>query len=76
VGGTFTRAERSERRPETTISPDFPTSQEYLATDPRHPVFGYHRVFAWNAFVLQALEIAGLRNPEMDPDYSSRTITS
>jgi hypothetical protein len=54
---------------EINISPHFPTSQEYLATEPRHPFFGYHRVFAWNAFVLQALEMAGLRNPEMDPDY-------
>ena len=54
---------------EINVSPDFPTSQEYLATDPRHPFFGYHRVFAWNAFVLQALEMAGLRKPEMDPDH-------
>jgi hypothetical protein len=55
---------------ETNLSPDFPTSQEYLATDPNHPFFGYHRVFAWNAFVLRALEMAGLRTPEMDPDHS------
>ena len=48
---------------EVHIAPDFPTSQEYLATDPAHPFFGYHRVFAWNAFVLQALELAGLRKP-------------
>lgn len=48
---------------------DYPTSQEYLPTDPANPVFGYHRVFAWNSFVLQALEIAGLRTPEMDPGY-------
>jgi hypothetical protein len=54
---------------EINISPDFPTSQEYLATDPAHPFFGYHRVFAWNSFVLQALEQAGLRSPEMDPDF-------
>jgi hypothetical protein len=26
-------------------------------------------VFAWNAFVLRALEMAGLRTPEMDPDH-------
>ncbi|MBZ5563460.1 MAG: hypothetical protein LAP13_13700 [Acidobacteriia bacterium] len=52
------------------IAADFPTSQEYLATDPAHPFFGYHRVFAWNAFVLQALELAGLRQPAMDPDFS------
>jgi hypothetical protein len=31
---------------EINISPEFPTSQEYLATDPSHPFFGYHRVFA------------------------------
>jgi hypothetical protein len=48
---------------------DFPTSQEYLPTDPKNPFFGYHRVFAWNSFVLQALEMAGLRTPEMDPGY-------
>jgi len=51
------------------ISSDFPTSQEYLATDPAHSFFGYHRVFAWNSFILQALEQANLRSPEMDPDY-------
>ena len=54
---------------EINIAPDFPTSHEYLATDPAHPFFGYHRVFAWNSFVLQALEQAGLRLPGMDPDY-------
>jgi hypothetical protein len=55
---------------EINIAPDFPTSHEYLATDSAHPFFGFHRVFAWNSFVLQALEQAGLRNPEMDPDHS------
>jgi hypothetical protein len=55
------------------IAADFPTSQEYLATDPAHPFFGYHRVFAWNSFVFQALELAGLRKPEQDPDYSPRS---
>jgi hypothetical protein len=50
---------------------DFPTSQEYLPTDAANPFFGFHRVFAWNSFVLQALELAGLRKPEMDPDYSA-----
>ena len=57
---------------ETRISSEFPTSQEYLATDPNRPFFGYHRVFAWNAFVLGALEMVGLRTPEMDPDHVSR----
>jgi len=54
---------------EINIAPDFPTSQEYLATSPEHPFFGFHRVFAWNSFVLLALELAGLRKPGMDPDY-------
>ncbi|MHB8501633.1 MAG: hypothetical protein ACYDCG_20380 [Candidatus Acidiferrales bacterium] len=57
---------------ELNIGPDFPTSQEYLATDPAHPFYGYHRVFAWNSFVLQALEQGGLRSPESDPDYSKK----
>ena len=48
---------------------DFPTSQEYLPTNPKNPFYGYHRVFAWNSFVLQALETAKLRTPEMDPGY-------
>jgi hypothetical protein len=56
---------------ELNIAPEFPTSQEYLATDPSHPFFGHHRVFAWNSFILQALELAGLRSPDMDPDYFS-----
>ena len=46
---------------EINIDPNFPTSQEYLATDPAHPFFGFHRVFAWNSFVFEALEMAGLR---------------
>jgi hypothetical protein len=56
---------------ELNISTDFPTSQEYTATDPAHPFFGYHRVFAWNSFILQALEQAGLRSPEVDPDFQT-----
>jgi hypothetical protein len=54
---------------EINFAPDFPTSQEYLATAPGNPEFGGHRLFAWNAFVFSALEMAGLRTPEMDPDY-------
>jgi hypothetical protein len=56
---------------EFNVSPEFPTSQEYIATDPANPYYGYHRVFAWNSFVLQALELAGLRTADMDPDNSS-----
>jgi hypothetical protein len=66
------RAERAIKNrlwAEINIDPDFPSSQEYLATDSRRPFFGYHRVFAWNASVLQALELAGMRKEGMDPDY-------
>jgi hypothetical protein len=50
---------------------NFPTSQEYLPTNSSNPFFGYHRVFAWNSFVLQAMEMAQLRAPEMDPGYTN-----
>jgi hypothetical protein len=55
---------------EINVSPDFPTSQEYLATDSGYPFYGYHRVFAWNAFIFQALEQAGLRTKDMDPGHA------
>jgi hypothetical protein len=51
------------------VSPDFPTSHEFLATAPGNPFFGYHRVLAWNSFVFSALELAGMRTPDMDPDF-------
>jgi hypothetical protein len=57
-------------------SEEFPTSQEYLPTDPKNPFFGFHRVFAWNSFVLQALEMAGLRTPAMDPDGDTPSPTN
>jgi hypothetical protein len=37
---------------------NFPTSQEYLPTEAKNKFYGYHRVFAWNSFVLQAMELA------------------
>jgi len=52
---------------EINMDRDFPTSQEYLATDPANRNFGFHRVFAWNSFIFQAMELAGLRRPEMTP---------
>lgn len=50
---------------------DFPTSQEYLATTRENRDKCYHRVFCWNVFALQALELIGQRSPQMDPDYGS-----
>lgn len=58
---------------EVRIAKEFPTSQEYLATFPENPFFGFHRVFAWNSFVLQALELTGMRSAEMDPDFKRVT---
>jgi hypothetical protein len=49
---------------------DFPTSHEFLATFASNQFFGYHRVCAWNAFVLQAPELAGMRTSDMDSDFS------
>lgn len=63
-----TKAIKNRLWAELNIDPSFPTSQEYIATDPAHPFFGYHRVFAWNSFVLQALELGGLRSRDMDPE--------
>jgi hypothetical protein len=62
------RAIKNRLWAEINIDLNFPTSQEYLATDLAHPFFGFHRVFAWNSFVFQALQMAGLRTPEMDPN--------
>jgi hypothetical protein len=52
----------------------FPTSQEYLPTDIENPFYGYHRVFAWNSFVLTALEVIKTRTPDMDPDHLPKAI--
>ena len=57
---------------EINVDPTFPTSQEYLATDPTHPNFGFHRVFAWNSFVFQALELIGRRALQTDSDRDHR----
>ena len=67
-----TKAIRNRLWAELHVASDFPTSQEYLATDEAHPFFGYHRVFAWNSFILQALEQAAWRTPEMDPDHFTK----
>lgn len=55
---------------ELTAHPDEPCSREHMmlneewATRPEFKI-----VFAWNAFMLIADEVAGLRRPEDDPDY-------
>jgi len=58
---------QNRRWAEINVDPDFPTSQEYLPTDPANPYFGAHRVFAWNTLIFQALEMAGMRSVDRDP---------
>jgi hypothetical protein len=56
---------------EINLCENFPTSQEYLATTEINKDKCYHRVFCWNVFALQALEMIGQRTPQMDPDYTA-----
>lgn len=57
---------------EITTHPDQPFSHEFLPYDLTVPDCWWPstRVFSWNVFVLRALEVAGLRSPQQDPDYS------
>lgn len=56
---------------EITLNPDEPFSHEFLPYDLTVPNCWWPstRVFSWNVFVLKALEVAGMRTPEEDPDY-------
>jgi len=56
---------------EITLNPDEPFSHEFLPYDLSVPECWWPstRVFSWNVFVLRALEVAGMRTPEQDPDY-------
>lgn len=68
--------ERMENRvwAELNLRPDWPFSKEFIptrwtTTDTWWPST---RGLCWNVFILMANEVAGLRRPEMDPDYNSR----
>ena len=56
---------------EITLNPDEPFSHEFLPYDLTVPNCWWPstRVFSWNVFVLKALEVAGMRTPDQDPDY-------
>jgi hypothetical protein len=56
---------------EITLNPDEPFSHEFLPYDLTVPGCWWPstRVFSWNVFVLRALEVAGMRSPDEDPDY-------
>lgn len=63
---------------EITLNPDEPFSHEFLPYDLSVPGCWWPstRVFSWNVFVLRALEVAGMRSPEQDPDYLRNCIQS
>jgi len=56
---------------EITLNPDEPFSHEFLPYDLTVPNCWWPstRVFSWNVFVLKALEVAGMRTPDQDPNY-------
>lgn len=57
---------------EITLHPDEPFSHEFLPYDLSVEGCWWPstRVFSWNVFVLRALEVAGLRNPNQDPGFN------
>ena len=61
---------------EINLHPDWPYSKEfiptkYTSTDSWWPST---QGLSWNVFILMANEVAGLRSPEMDPDYKKQPI--
>ena len=59
---------------ETNLNPDWPVSQEHIPTKSTSTATWWPsaRGLSWNVFILMANEVAGLRTPEMDPDYRNR----
>lgn len=59
---------------ETHLNPDWPISQEHIPTKSTSIATWWPsaRGLSWNVFILMANEVAGLRTPEMDPDYRRR----
>jgi hypothetical protein len=61
---------------EIMLNPDEPFSHEFLPYDLSTPNCWWPstRVFSWNVFVLKALEVAGMRKPDQDPNYKMDSI--
>ena len=53
------------------LNPEWPFSKEFIPTkwDTTDSWWPSTKGLCWNVFILMANEVAGLRNPEMDPDY-------
>lgn len=56
---------------EINLNPDWPFSKEFIPTKWTDTASWWTstRGLCWNVFILMADEVAGLRKPEMDPDY-------
>jgi len=55
------------------LNPQWPYSKEFIPTKWTTTDSWWHstRGLCWNVFVLMANEVAGLRTPDMDPDYKN-----
>jgi len=53
------------------LNPKWPFSKEFIPTkwDTEDSWWPSTKGLCWNVFILMADEVAGLRNPDMDPDY-------
>lgn len=56
---------------EINLNPEMPYSKEFIPTKyvSTDEWWKSTRGLCWNVFILMANELAGIRNPEMDPDY-------
>ena len=59
---------------EINLNPKMPYSKEFIPTTflPIDEWWKSTRGLCWNVFVLMANELAGIRSPEMDPDYQDK----
>jgi hypothetical protein len=57
------------------LHPQWPFSKEFIPTkwDTTDSWWPSTKGLCWNVFILMANEVAGLRTPEMDPDYKMKT---
>ncbi len=59
---------------EINLNPKMPYSKEFIPTIslPIDEWWKSTRGLCWNVFILMANELAGIRSPEMDPDYQNK----
>ena len=59
---------------EINLNPDWPFSKEFIPTrwTTTDSWWVSTKGLCWNVFILMANELAGLRTPDMDPDYQKK----